>query len=556
MTTLPHVDWWIGPAIGFGVALWSARNLLVRPSNRGLLLTDKARTREHLYQIAATAFGYPSYTIPAGADSEERRRIRDLRNEHRRQTVRLRGWRRRTGMTGFTVTHPVDTDTSPGAAARAAFEAMVRASVPCPPGCRWRFAWPQGSHHVAGQLVDVLDEDVRRAFDVLATLLDYGGGQDPGAALDIERAPGGAIVGIDAQVPARFPVTALDRRLVVQRGVDARLDSPAGAWRHTWLPREDRYRIDAAPPLPALAPLPLDRLRSWTPRDRIPFAVAHHGETVCWETTAARSVHMLLAGATGAGKTTTGRAIVLAAILLGWDVRVCDPKRDDDWAWLAGWSGATVATTLAEMHHVIADTYELMERRSARRWEAATRRWSVPTPRPVLLYVDELADLFVLSRTAASTAAHAADRLRGDCRYLFGRIAAKGRASRVHVIGATQRPSAKVLDGDAKFNLQLRIGLGALDPVAARILLTNAAVGDDHDLDVADAGDAVVGRGIVAPGGRLIDAQMHWISLDDAYRALPGDVEVVDVRRSGARPGALPRGGQVRPGADDGVRRA
>lgn len=562
MTALPELDWWIGPAIGFGVALWSARTLLVRPSNRGLLLTDKARARDHLYQIAGTAFGFPSYAIPVGADSEERRRIRDLRTEHRRQTVKLHGWRRRTGMTAFTVAHPVDTDTSPGARARTAFEAMVRANLPCPADRRWTFEWPQGGHYVAGRLTDVLDDDARRAFDVLAPLLDYRDGVDPTAVLDVERADDGSIAAIDADLPKRFPVTQLDRRLIVQRGVDARLASPSGAWQHTWRPKQDRYRIAAAPPLPAHAPLPVDLLASWSDRDRIPFAVTHHGETVCWDTTDARSVHVLLAGATGAGKTTTGRAIVLAAILLGWDVRVCDPKRDDDWAWLASWSGAQVATTLPEMHHVITSTHQLMERRSAQRWDAATRRRSAPTLRPVLLYVDELADLFVLSRNKASNAARDADQLRGDCQYLFGCIAAKGRAPRVHVVGATQRPSAKVLDGDAKFNLQLRIGLGNLDPIASRIVFTNAAITDDHDLDDADGGDTPRGRGIVAPGSQLIDAQMYWISLDDANRALPTDVEVVDVHRTDPAPQrqpiALPSGPEVdSAGGDHGrVRRA
>lgn len=118
----------------------------------------------------------------------------------------------------------------------------------------------------------------------------------------------------------------------------------------------------------------------------------------------------------------------------------------------------------------------------------------------------------MLSRNKASNAARDADQLRGDCRYLFGRIAAKDRAPRVHVVGATQRPSAKVLDGDAKFNLQLRIGMGNLDPIASRIVFTNAAIADDHDLDESDGGAAVRGRGIVAPGSQLIDAQMYWIT--------------------------------------------
>jgi hypothetical protein len=544
MTDLPQLDWWVGPLIGFGVAIFSARNLLLRPSSQGLQVTRRARVREQIYQIAARAFGFPSYLAPQEADREERRQLRDLRTEHKRQTVKL-DWQRRGGLRAFTVVHPVDVDTRPGTRARTEFEAMVRANLLCPPEHRWVFAWPDGAQQVDGRIEAVIADDVRRAYDVLSGLLGYEPHVDADVALEVERAADGTITRIDAELPKRFPVTQLDRRLAVQHDVNARLRSPRGAWQHTWDPQQDRYRIAAAPALPTRAPLPVTRLHDWPDRDRIPFAVTHHGAVVCWDTTDVRSVHMLLAGATGAGKTTTGRAIVLAAILLGWDVRVCDPKRDEDWAWLANWRGATVATTLEQMHQVIGDTHRLMEQRSTRRWEAATLRRPSPALRPVLLYVDELADLFVLSRNTASTMAREADELRGDCQYLFGRIAAKGRSPRVHVVGATQRPSAKVLDADAKFNLQMRVGLGDLDPVAARIIFTNAQIGEDHDLDDA-ATSAVPGRGIVAQGSELIEAQMFWTGLDDAYRALPADVEVVHIERARS---PLPRIAAGRPAA-------
>jgi hypothetical protein len=551
MTDLPQLEWWVGPLLGFGVAMYSARNLLLRPSDRGLQITRRSRAREQLYLVAAQAFGFPSYRAAEGADIEEHRRLRDLRSEHRRQTVTLTGWDRQRGLQAFSVTHPVDIDTTPGAPARRAFEAMVRANLSCPPDHRWIFAWPEGTRQVDGRLEATIAHDVRRAFDVLAPLLEYPPDADVDAALSVERDTDGAITRVDAELPKHFPVTQLDRRLAVQRDVNTRLRSPQGAWRHTWHPTADRYRLTASPALPTHAPLPIERLRGWTEPDRIPFAVTHHGRLLCWDTGDVRTVHMLLAGATGAGKTTTGRAIVLAAILLGWDVRVCDPKRDEDWAWLARWPGAQVATTLEDMHRVISDTHTLMERRSALRWDAATHGLDSPVLRPVLLYVDELADLFVLSRNQASPVARAADELRGDCQYLFGRIAAKGRAPRVHLVGATQRPSGRVLDGDAKFNLQMRVGLGNLDPVAARIIFSNTRISDDHELDDPD-GASVPGRGIVAPGADLVDAQMCWTSLDDARRALPEAVQVVHVERGGARDrAALPSGPVPEAGAGD-----
>jgi hypothetical protein len=535
MTPLPQLDWWVGPLLGFAVAVFSARHLMVRSSNRGLQVTARARAREQIYQIAARAFGFPSYQPAPEADREERRQLRDLRTEHKRQTVEL-GWDRGEGLRTFTVTHPVDVDTRPGAPARTEFEAMIRANLMCPPEHRWTFAWPDGAQRVECHLEPAVAGDLRRVYDVLAGLLGYEGHVDITVVLDVERDPAGGIARIDAQLPTSFGVSQVDRRLAVQRDVTLRLRSPRGAWRHTWHPHDDRYRISAVPDLPTRAPLPVERLRDWDAGDCIPFAVTHDDQIVSWDTTDVRAAHMLLAGATGAGKTTTGRAIVLAAILLGWDVRVCDPKRDEDWAWLAAWPGGTVATTLEQMHRVITDTHDLMEQRSTQRWEAATSQRPAPALRPVLLYVDELADLFVGSRNTASQLARAADELRGDCRYLFGRIAAKGRAPRVHLVGATQRPSAKVLDADAKFNLQMRVGLGDLDPDAARIVFTNTRSGDDRDLDdVASA--TVPGRGLVTSGADLLDAQMFWIGLDEARNTLPAAVEVIRVER--ARP-ALP----------------
>jgi hypothetical protein len=98
-----------------------------------------------------------------------------------------------------------------------------------------------------------------------------------------------------------------------------------------------------------------------------------------------------------------------------------------------------------------------------------------------------------------------------------------------------------VLDGDAKFNLQMRVGLGNLDPVAARIIFTNARISDDIDLDDVASG-TVRGRGIVAPGAELIDAQMFWTSLEDAYESLPSRVEVVEVERAQLPPVTGERG--------------
>lgn len=63
------------------------------------------------------------------------------------------------------------------------------------------------------------------------------------------------------------------------------------------------------------------------------------------------------------------------------------------------------------------------------------------------------------------------DKLKGEAAQIIGSIARLGRASGVHLIIATQRPDAKLIAGETKANLGVRINCGTTDSNASSMIL-------------------------------------------------------------------------------------
>lgn len=62
------------------------------------------------------------------------------------------------------------------------------------------------------------------------------------------------------------------------------------------------------------------------------------------------------------------------------------------------------------------------------------------------------------------------DELKGEAQMIIGSIARLGRASGVHLVIATQRPDAKLIPGETRDNLSVRIGCGRLKPSASLMM--------------------------------------------------------------------------------------
>lgn len=73
--------------------------------------------------------------------------------------------------------------------------------------------------------------------------------------------------------------------------------------------------------------------------------------------------------------------------------------------------------------------------------------------------------------THNSEEAKAEDELKGEAAMIIGSIARLGRAAGVHLVIATQRPDAKIISGETKANLGVRINCGRTDSNASSMIL-------------------------------------------------------------------------------------
>ena len=193
------------------------------------------------------------------------------------------------------------------------------------------------------------------------------------------------------------------------------------------------------------------------------------GEAVVFDL--AKMPHLLVAGATGSGKSVCLNAIVSCLITekTPEDVRLLlvDPKRVE----LTPYNGIphlmapvvvetdTVVGFLKGLIREMFDRYRQMEEVGVRNIEAYNER--MPTKMPFLcVVIDELADLMM---TASF-----------DVEQSLCRLAQLGRATGIHMIIATQRPSVDVLTGLIKANFPSRISFGVTSQVDSRTILDTA----------------------------------------------------------------------------------
>ncbi len=193
------------------------------------------------------------------------------------------------------------------------------------------------------------------------------------------------------------------------------------------------------------------------------------GEAVCFDL--AKMPHMLVAGATGSGKSVCLNAIVSCLITektpAEMRLLLVDPKRVE----LTPYNGIphlmapvvvetdTVVGYLKGLIREMFDRYKRMEEIGVRNIEAYNKRSTDKMPF-LCVVVDELADLMM---TAAF-----------DVEQSICRLAQLGRATGIHMIIATQRPSVDVVTGLIKANFPSRISFGVTSQVDSRTILDTA----------------------------------------------------------------------------------
>ena len=185
-----------------------------------------------------------------------------------------------------------------------------------------------------------------------------------------------------------------------------------------------------------------------------------------------RMPHLLIAGATGQGKSVCINALITSLLFQVTPdhlrLLLIDPKRVE----LTGYNGLPhlALPVLVESHEAAAALrwavaemdrrYKLFSGEGVRNIagynEKAVQKLARPLPY-VVIVIDELADLMMVAA--------------GEIEELICRIAQLARAVGIHLIIATQRPSADIITGLIKANIPSRIAFAVGSQVDSRVIL-------------------------------------------------------------------------------------
>lgn len=184
--------------------------------------------------------------------------------------------------------------------------------------------------------------------------------------------------------------------------------------------------------------------------------------------------HLLVAGSTGSGKSVFIHSIIFSILMRTYPNEVkfmlIDPKkvefaRYNDMPHLF----CPIITETDQAEAALTKMVDEMERRYKLFMEAKCVNFegyaeyckSHPSAEKIpyiIVIIDEFADLMSSSSD-------------GSAEKNVGRLGAKARASGIHMIIATQRPSTAVISGDIKTNIPARVGLMVSSSVDSRVIL-------------------------------------------------------------------------------------
>jgi len=188
----------------------------------------------------------------------------------------------------------------------------------------------------------------------------------------------------------------------------------------------------------------------------------------------AKMPHLLIAGATGSGKTVCLNAVITSLLMNNTpdelQLLLIDPKRVELISFnLVPHLASPVITdnekaigVLQWLNHEMDSRYQLMAQTRARNIETYNKgnKGGKPLPRLILI-IDELADLMTKSN---------------EVEPLLCRLAQMGRATGIHLVVATQRPSVDVVTGLIKANFPTRLTFQVSSKTDSRTIIdTNGA---------------------------------------------------------------------------------
>ena len=245
----------------------------------------------------------------------------------------------------------------------------------------------------------------------------------------------------------------------------------------------------------------------------------------------AKMPHLLIAGATGSGKSVCINALAASLVFqnspLTLRLVMIDPKRVemrhfDPLPHLYGRVESDAERIVGVLHWLVNEMQERYRRFAqvgARHIDDYNARWRVGSseylPRIVTM-IDELADLMFFAPEEVE---------KSICR-----LAQMARATGMHLVLATQRPSVDVVTGLIKANFPARIGFGVSSSTDSRVILDTVGA------------ESLLGKGdmlYMSPeSSQLVRVQGSYVSPDEVRRVIRYWLDWV--RREGWEKGAPP----------------
>lgn len=155
--------------------------------------------------------------------------------------------------------------------------------------------------------------------------------------------------------------------------------------------------------------------------------------------------HLLIAGATGSGKSVVINSLIYTALLnspTAVEFILIDPKRVELVDYKSLPHTIKYASEPREMVQALEKALEITEERYKLMHKQRSKKWQDGA---VYVVIDELADLMTTNKKQVQP--------------IIQRLCQIGRAANVHVIAATQCPLASVIPTPIKVNFDARVGL-------------------------------------------------------------------------------------------------
>lgn len=230
--------------------------------------------------------------------------------------------------------------------------------------------------------------------------------------------------------------------------------------------------------------------------------------------------HCVVVGATGGGKTTFMRSLLVGAVLQGIPVYGCDPKRVElrpfqDFPGVGGIASSAeqIAELISEMFDQMMYRYEIIEQHPELKTKFV----------PILFLVDELLILMQMANKL-KVKMKAAKLPFDDPAELIQQLLALARTASIHIVIGVQRPDAELFGKGARDNLRHRVSLMRLSREGAMMMWENPFTGLDLPLKQ--------GRAITnLDGGAPVEGQTFWISEPGAAKGVDEEIlEEIRVR--------------------------